>query len=676
MPIPKPLDGEEHDDFIARCTSDPVMVAEYDDPQRYAICESAWKDAHPTKALPLNSDAMGRRMLGEKRQHVFGLAGHVRQVEGEDDRVVEVAISSETPVERWFGQEILSHEKKAVDVSFLNSGRAPLLLGHNHDKVIGVIEKVKLDTDERILRAKVRFGQSDLSTEILTDVRDGIRSNLSIGYIVREFDEQEVKDGETPIFVATRWQPYEASFVAVGADPEAFVGRSGETHISNSEEREMPDKTPTPASTEPKVEVNAEQIRSEERQRTAEITTLGRRFGVVEAAEQFVRDGRSVAEFKDVVLTEVEKRNAQTKVQPVTNLDMESNQVRKYSLMRALRASLNKDWSDAGLEREASREIAKRLDRESSGFFLPDDYLRQYASIRVMDVANNSGELVGTDHLAGEYISPLYNRSVLRRLGARVLSGLVGNVEIPRGASATVYWLATEDTAITESTPNPTEVTLSPKVAGALVRLSHKLMRQSSPSVEAMVRQDLLNGMTAAIDGVAINGGGSGEPTGILQTSGIGAASSLGATGGAPTFAMVNELIREVAVDNVEGTMGFLTNPKVDYKLSTTPKVASTDSVMIKQVGQTLLGYPFAVTNGVPSTLAKSTSGNVLSALIYGDYSQVMIGEWGVIELNASDSGLTDDFAKGKVAVRALVDVDVAVRYPEAFSSSQEIATT
>ncbi|MFS9668713.1 HK97 family phage prohead protease, partial [Klebsiella pneumoniae] len=99
-----------------------------------------------------------------------------------DARRVKVGVSTEEPVERSFGLEVIDHTKESMSLDFLNSGRAPLLLDHDMEKQIGVVERVELDEDARRLRAEVRFGKSALASEVFDDVTDGIRQNISVGY--------------------------------------------------------------------------------------------------------------------------------------------------------------------------------------------------------------------------------------------------------------------------------------------------------------------------------------------------------------------------------------------------------------------------------------------------------------------------------------------------------------
>ena len=147
---------------------------------------------------------------------------------GEDDRNIDsetrrvrVGVSTEQPVERSFGMEVIDHTKESMNLEFLNSGRAPLLLDHQMDKVIGVIERVELDEEARRLRAVVRFGKGPLASEVFSDVEDGIRQNISVGYRI---DGRVERDGDPDDYVRVATTPMEISIVSVPADQSSQVG--------------------------------------------------------------------------------------------------------------------------------------------------------------------------------------------------------------------------------------------------------------------------------------------------------------------------------------------------------------------------------------------------------------------------------------------------------------------
>jgi len=145
------------------------------------------------------------------------------RAEGEDDRRVSLSFASEEPVMRSFGWEVLSHNREDIDLEFFESGRAPLLLNHNPEVQIGVIESASLDETARKSRAGVRFGKSELASEILLDVNDKIRTNISVGYTVNNLEKQDEQRDGVDVYHA-QWVPMEVSVVSIPADRTEDIG--------------------------------------------------------------------------------------------------------------------------------------------------------------------------------------------------------------------------------------------------------------------------------------------------------------------------------------------------------------------------------------------------------------------------------------------------------------------
>ena len=353
-------------------------------------------------------------------------------------------------------------------------------------------------------------------------------------------------------------------------------------------------------------------------------------------------------------------------------LGLSKKEKRSYSLLNALSHLQKGDWSKLGLEGECSRAIENRVGKPPKGLYVPTECGWGQRDMTVGS-ATAGGNLKGTDHLADSFVDALRAKSLIFNLGARRLTGLVGDVQIPAlDGSTTAYWVA-ESGAPTEGAPTVRQITMSPKTVGCYVDLSRKLMIQSSPDAEEIFRNDMVMQIASAVDSVAINGGGSNEPTGILQTSGIGA-SNMGDNGLAPTWESVVNNVREVSIDNaLGGNLAFLTNPKVAAKMRNVVRVASTDSKMILGDKNELFGYPIHLTTLVPSNLTKGTSSGVCSAMIFGNFNDLVIGEWGALDI------LFDPYtgsSTGSMRVTAFMDVDVAVRHAQSFSATQDYLTT
>lgn len=388
---------------------------------------------------------------------------------------------------------------------------------------------------------------------------------------------------------------------------------------------------------------------------------------------------------------------------PDTGIGMSDKEIRQYSLVRALRAAAEsrtnpRAWDEAGLEREASDAVAKQSGKAARSFFIPHDWAnkslqeaRGLSDASMRDVVqrlnrlerrdltagtnNAGGYTVQTDLLEQSFIELLRNQMVLRRAGATMLGGLVGNIAIPsQTGGATAYWVA-ENGAPTESQQVIGQVTMTPKTVGAFTDMSRRLLAQSSLDVEAFVRGDLAQVLSIAIDLAGLHGtGASNQPTGVALVSGIGAVYAGGAAnngvnvnGIAPIWADVVNLETAVAVANAGiGSLAYITNPKVRGKYKTTQIAANLP--MIWQ-GAELNGYPTFVSSQVRSDITKGSS-TTLSAMFFGNWADLIIGMWGAIDV------LVDPYTgstAGTVRVVELQDIDIAARHAASFSLCQDM---
>jgi HK97 family phage major capsid protein len=263
---------------------------------------------------------------------------------------------------------------------------------------------------------------------------------------------------------------------------------------------------------------------------------------------------------------------------------------------------------------------------------------------------------------------------VLAGLGATMLDGLVGNLAIPsQTAGASTFWV-TETTAVTESEATFGQVAMTPKTVGMFTDYSRRAMLQTTPAVEALVRADLAAGIAVEIDRAGIAGSAAGgQPRGIINTAGIGAVAG-GVNGAAPTYANMVALEEAIAIANADGnTMALLTNPRMRAQLRLTQVFASTNGTPVWASDNTVLGYPTAVTNSVPNNLVKGSSGAVCSALIMGNFSDLLFGMWGGLDLILDPYALA---TAGGRRIVALQDVDVAVRRAASFAAMLDALRT
>lgn len=619
-------------------------------------------------------------------------------------RTVDLSFSSEEPYERWWGTEILDHGPSAVRLGRLNGGAA-LLVNHDTCDQVGVVESASISG--RRGRATVRFGRSVRASEVFQDVQDRIRRLVSVGYrIISMVLESSGDAGE--VYRVTEWEPYEISFVAIPADTTVGVDRETDEPLFDprsllSEEDDMirnahqrrdgapapapavvpPAPAPAPVITVP-VDTRAADIAAAvtaDRDRATNIRNWAGRLNCRDLGEAAVNDGRSLEAFLTAFqASEGPAPAIRTAEGP--SIGMSEREVQRFSFLRAINALANPTnraaQSAAAFEFECSEAAQRALGRESGGLLIPVDVLR--ASLTpggqqrdlVVGTSTAGGNLVATEVLGGSFIDVLRNNLALTGLGARMMTDLVGNIAIPRQTgAATGYWVG-ENTAPTESQQAVDQVALTPKTVGAFTDIGRQLMLQSSIDVETMVRNDLALVLALAIDLAAIHGSGSSnQPRGVINTSGIGAV-AMGTNGAAITIDALIDLETALAGANAAaGNLAYLTNYKVVGALkklkATSGEYLWTDFQNAGRSGTPgeINGYAVARSNQVSSSLTKG-SGTNLSAILFGNWADLIIGMWGGLDL------LVDPYtggAAGTVRIRVLQSVDVAVRHPESFAA-------
>ena len=567
----------------------------------------------------------------------------------EKKRTVEIAVSSELAVDRSFGKEILVHESGAIDMGFVASGRAPLLLDHDPERQIGVIESVELSGD-RVLRAKVRFGRSALAQEVFQDVVDGIRSNVSVGYRVNKMERSTTNKDE---YLVRSWSPLEVSVVSIPADPSVGVGRSAVAL--------EPKPTIEPSiKKESKMdnEVNLDAVRAEAAEAAAKnasaIIELAARHNKRDLGDAALRSGKSIEQFRGELLDVI----GSDKPLANENIGLSKKEIRQFSVVRAIAALANPTdrrlREAAAFEFEVSEAAAQRYGRAAQGVMLPTDVLGVWK--RDLNTSDDN-EIVATNLLANEFIDVLRNQSSVMQAGARMLPGLVGNVAIPKKTAASSGgWISTEGGAASESEPTFGTVSMTPKNVGAFTDMTRQLILQSTPAIEQLVRDDLTQALALAIDKGALEGTGlSGQPTGILNTSGVNKPTAFAAA--VPTFAEMVAMETAVAEDNaLFGNLAYITDAATYGGLKTKAKDAGSGMFVLE--GGQANGYNVIRTQ-------QSTAGNVY----FGNFSDCMIGMWGGLDI------LVDPYtasSSGTVRVRALQTIDVALRNAVSFAYNND----
>jgi HK97 family phage major capsid protein len=601
-------------------------------------------------------------------------------------RTVPLSFSSEIPVERWFGSEILDHSASAVRLGRLNNGGA-LLMDHDRNDQIGVVESAKIDKDRKG-RAIVRFGKSARAEEIFQDVLDGIRRLVSVGYRIHK-TETETKSGGVESVRVVDWEPFEISIVSIPADDSVGVGRgaisptqSPSSNFSNQMNTETP-VTPAAApevpaaatrSAEapaaPRVEVTREAPPAitqadlqrgitDERTRVAAIGAIAaqaRNQGLVIDEARAIAEGISPDAFRQQAFESLVSR--QTSYQPGEPSRVEARDMARFDLGVALRSMIS-GAPLTGIEREMIQEGEREATRagiaDSGTIMLPSMLVRRQTGQRDITATGSSGAEGGytIPTTPTGLLDDFFNASIMRALGGTILTGLIGNVDFPKLIAGTAPAKKAENAAADEVTPTFGKLSLTPKRLPAFIDVSQQLLLQSNQAIEAMIRMHLTNQMLAIQEAAFFHGGGTSEANGIAGTASIGSVAG-GTNGLAPTYAHMVALESAVDAQNaMGGNLRYATNGQIRAKLKTTPKQGSGvegNFILSDQNPNVINGYRAEFTNAISRTLTKGSSSGVASAVFFGNFADYVVGYWGGLQLE-----LIRDSANAKLGMYTLV---------------------
>jgi len=584
---------------------------------------------------------------------------------------IPVVVSSDAVVDMPDGPEILLHSPEAID---LQRAPLPIIATHRSGQVnVGVIDNLTVSGGR--LRGMATFGTRPEAAGYRDDVVNRIIRSVSVGYARIKGNIRS--DG---VLHTTRWMPTHTALVAEPADinagffreldslPEFKIEVTQPAAPAASERKTMTVETQAAAGSSAEVETRAaaqpqqptgERAVEMERSRRRGIENICKANKIDDNLRDYwIGTGLSIEQLSDDVLKVIEERSKNAPKSEAA-IGLSEKEAQSFSFFRAIRAVVDKNWNNAGFELEASRAVAQRLGKmqDPNKFFVPFEVQRARRDLTVAS-ASGGGYIVATNNMS--FIELMRNRSVVYAMGATRLSGLVGNVTVPKqSAAGTAVWLANEASTVTESAQTFAQMSLSPKTVGGYTEISRNLMLQSSPDAEGIVTGDLAKICALAVDVGALRGSGaSGEPQGIVGTSGVGSVTGTSLAAGG-----VLEFQSDVAGGNLlTESFGYVTTPAVAALLMVRPELPTTGTTRLWQ-GSLLNGSMFG---------QRAMSSNQMSSatMLGGDFSQCVIGEWGVLEIEVNPYA---NFQAGIVGVRALLSIDVGVRYGGAFSYASSI---
>ena len=654
-----------------------------------------------------------------------------------ETHTVTMAVSSSTPVERYFGVEVLSHDKGALNADRLKSGIA-LLFNHDYDQHLGRSQSYELGDP---LHVTCRFGSNPLALEKEGDVETGILVDVSIGYIVDEWDIVENAKTGVRTYTATKWTLLEVSLVTVPADPTVGVGRAAsldetpvkynlrkveedasEDESEDEEEDDDADDGDRSASLETSTTIPAEQrtepmatanagvdLAAQNQERVTGLRALHTQFpkefnqrSLDAAIALDLPLERAKAAIADAIITGAQRSDVPTVADSVFD-SMSERELGKYSLRNIYAAAVNRavpgtftdKESEAGFEREVGETLRKEAEKRGisglgAGIAIPSATSRAMARVtatRNLAAGGNAGSATNFTTVEADVIELLRARTAVLALGAQMMPGLQGTIQMPRQTGAATSSWVPETSAVSESDPTLDFITVSPHPLMINNAYYRNLLAQSRLAVDSFLARDRERVLALSLDTATIAGSGaSGVPLGLLNQTGLPAVLSgttrasngtvTAGTGGVPmTFVDYNNMEAAISTANADiGTMGWLTTPKIRAAGRSTPQIPGTASGFVwpnSKVGangiqEGPLGYNALCTSNSVLTGFTANSVNNLHAVILGVWDQIIIGDWGLSEV------LVDPYTGAKSQLIQITEnafYDTNVRHLAAFAA-------
>jgi HK97 family phage major capsid protein len=652
-----------------------------------------------------------KTLVGQTVKRSLAIVDPEKPVYDKEKRTVRLAIFSDEPQLDLIGRSLvyvkLSMNDGAINLERFQGG---LAFTENHDPKIRLGRArepgvARVATDKILFRAVARFSSrpysDELFKEVIEDIDNGDVPNTSG---IARIDEVAPKpidniDG-IPVVLATKWTPFECCIATIGKDGNTGIGRAMSTDNPEHTDEDCDDpecavhrKEPiTPATTVNRstIMTEAERLAAAERaasplntmtERQTAYETFALKFATTDDQKaemtRLARDMALSAKTEDDLFGEIKRTIADwnTKVPPAgPSVDLTKKEREGYSICRAILAAVERKEGkfDKCFEMEVSDEILKNRPTHTyrGGILIPTDQPLGRAEVvrSGLDTgtATKGPEVVFTEPRG--FIDLLRAKMKVRQLGAQVLSGLQGNIAIPRQTgSDPLYWVAENSgTDVTEGDPTLDQVLMSPKTGMGYRKYSRQLLAQGTIDVDSFVKNDLSIIGALGIDKAAIHGSGnSNQPKGIYAQSGVNTESfaSSGTTPGVITFPHVVNMETKIAeVDGDVSAMAYLTTPGVRGTAKQTPVLDNTIARALWQDNM-MNGYRAEVSNQVSKMLGAGSD----NGLVFGCWDQIIIGEWGAIEITTDPYTL---MGQAMVRVFLFLMVDVAVRHPEAFTKA------
>lgn len=610
-----------------------------------------------------------------------------------DGITVEVSFSSETPYFRWDYWEVLGHAPGEVDLSILQAG-APVLKDHipSIDAKVGRVVRAWLQDGRG--RAVLSFAATPEARDLAARVAAGEVTDISVGYDIRSAKRDGTRDG-VPVIRVTDWLPREISWVAVPADPSVGHGRSDTPHrhtipITDTDNPEdtMPDPIQTqgtaigtapdtapvharaadPAAIRAEAERIAADMVAGERTRIAEIEAIAAQAGMSrEVRARAISAGTTVDAFRAEALAHMASPEATRARAARAEIGLTGREVRSFSFARlaaALADPNSRDAQDAAaFELEVCREGNRaRGTRAKSSLTIPMDILADPNFIlpragtraagpnaMTTGAAADGGALVPVDYMAGSFIDALTNSLSVTRAGVTVMSGLTGDVDIPRETGGATFGWVSEGGDAPSSKPQVGTVSLVPHTAAAEVEYTRRMRLQADPSVDAFLRRVVMRDVTLGIDATCLRGhAAAGAPYGILNL----VTPTTWTTASTMTRDEIIDLATGIAAANVTGEVSMILNAVSVGAGRKTKLDAGSGRFLLE--GDRLADYPFLQSNQAQNY-----------EVFAGVWENAILALWSGLDIRVDTASRA---ASDGVVIRVFQDLDFQVRHAAAFA--------
>lgn len=626
----------------------------------------------------------------------------------------EFSVTSEYPVRRYYGYEILDHKPTSIRTKRLENGAAHK--DTHYGDQLGAVVGYTLDQAERKLRVKVRFSKNNERAQlVLKDMFDGIRTTVSCYYDIYAFELEKDEEG-IRTYRITDWEPVHTCNEADPADWTVGAGRSKEAptdepmteaqiielakrnkiNIEIINPKRAQDFAPQPE--EVKVELTAEEKRKLEEEKQRSINdgikqemsrqnairaiagdefvrnNLGKNVDIAKEMQAFLDDNtRSAQDFQSHIF-QLMKSTQATRASS-NHLDMPNSDIKNYSMRKIILAQATNDYTDLGVELESHRELIKRNGLPpTNGMYVPEEIQKRRIALRGRDfdalpsemrnflVGNQTagGYTVKTEYLPLSFQELLQQNTPFLNAGTEFITGVKGTIPITRELSGLQFYWAGEGEGPASSSMTFAQETLSPKKGGAKTKYSYEFLTQSSLSVEAYVERKLAICCSEGLNhGIAYADGLNNKIKGLKYIAGIGATDC--AVGGF-TLKKALEMSGRI-LDNGTGALGepkWIGRGSLRELMKAVEKFDGTGKTMVDENNK-LNGLDFS-----------NVAGNIAAGeLFLGIWPLLMLFYWNQLEILANPFGA--GYAAGDTEVRALLSVDLWCERPQAFELASGI---